>query len=800
RRTDPAVPVRPGPPAARADPEREVAWLREQQAATAAILRAIARSPADLAVVMEAIAEQAARLCEADDAIIRRVEGDMVWIATHVGSIPTNVPLGEKRARPMGPEWAGSVVGRCVLERRTVHVADQAALSEQEFPEARFNQRVSGTRTHLATPLLRSGEVIGVISIRRTEVRPFTDEQIALLESFADQAVIAIENARLVGNLQDSLEEQRATGEVLRAIASSPTNLRNLLDSVAAGAARVCGADDALIWQLDDGQLRQVAHHGAVHHALSVGETAPLDPHRVMGRAVIERQTIHLHDVQIADIEFPESAALARSEDVRTVLAAPLLREGSAIGVIHIRRREVQPFSPREIRLLETFADQAVIAIENTRLFQELNERNSALTEALERETEALEQQTATGEILRAISRSPTDLQKILDTIAENAARLCDATDALILRLERNAMGRVAHFGPIPVPDGDRVRSPRRASVPGRAVLDRQTIHVRDIAEAESEFPDSASLQNQLGGRTLLATPLLSEGSPLGAIFIRRVEVRPFTDQQIALLESFADQAVIAIENARLFDELGELNRTLEARVTDQVDELERVGRLRRYLSPQLADLIVSSGDESILESHRRQITVVFCDLRGFTAFAETAEPEEVSGVLAEYHAAMGALIREHGGTLDRFAGDGIMVFFNDPVPQPDHAARAVRMACAMRAQAMDLARGWRRAGYELDFGVGIAVGYATLGRIGFEDRYDYTAIGTVANLAARLCDEAAGGQILLNGRLHGMVEELVEAEDVGSLELKGFQRAVPTFNVTGLKDTFPSASADSAT
>ena len=231
------------------------------------------------------------------------------------------------------------------------------------------------------------------------------------------------------------------------------------------------------------------------------------------------------------------------------------------------------------------------------------------------------------------------------------------------------------------------------------------------------------------------------------------------------------------------------MNRTLEARVNEQVEQLERVGRLRRYLSPQLADMIVSSGDESILESHRRQITVVFCDLRGFTAFAETAEPEEVTGVLNEFHAGVGELIRQYEGTLDRFAGDGLMVFFNDPLPQADHAERAVRMACAMRDRAADLAHGWRRAGHELDLGVGIAVGYATLGRIGFEGRYDYTAIGTVANLAARLCGEATGGQILVPARLHGMIEALIEAEPVGELALKGFHRPVPAFNITGLRD-----------
>jgi class 3 adenylate cyclase/CheY-like chemotaxis protein len=236
--------------------------------------------------------------------------------------------------------------------------------------------------------------------------------------------------------------------------------------------------------------------------------------------------------------------------------------------------------------------------------------------------------------------------------------------------------------------------------------------------------------------------------------------------------------------------ELSEWNRTLEQRVREQVEEIERVGRLRRYLSPQLAELILSSGDESILESHRRQITVVFCDLRGFTAFAETVEPEEVMAVLGEYHTALGELIHRHEGTLERFTGDGLMVFFNDPVPVADPAARAVRMALAMREQVGKLSRGWRRLGYELEFGVGIAMGYATLGRIGFEGRFDYAAIGTVTNLAARLCSEATGGQILISQRVYGVLGDLVETEELGAFVLKGFSRPVIAYNVRRMSES----------
>jgi adenylate cyclase len=232
--------------------------------------------------------------------------------------------------------------------------------------------------------------------------------------------------------------------------------------------------------------------------------------------------------------------------------------------------------------------------------------------------------------------------------------------------------------------------------------------------------------------------------------------------------------------------ELTEFNRTLENRVTAQIAEIERVSRLKRFLPPQLADLIVSQGGEKALDSHRREVTVVFCDLRGFTAFAETAEPEEVMGVLRDYHAGVGSIIHKFEGTLERFVGDGIMVLFNDPLPCPDPAHRAVRMAIEMREVVSGMAEKWRRSGHSLGFGVGIAHGFATLGRIGFEGRYDYSAIGTVVNLAARLCGEAQAGQILVDRRVATMVENEVQASPIGELVLKGLHRPVPTYTIVG--------------
>ena len=241
-----------------------------------------------------------------------------------------------------------------------------------------------------------------------------------------------------------------------------------------------------------------------------------------------------------------------------------------------------------------------------------------------------------------------------------------------------------------------------------------------------------------------------------------------------------------------LAEERAEWNRTLERRVADQVSQLEQLGRLRRFFSPQLAELIVAGGADDPLQTHRREVTVVFLDLRGFTAFAETAEPEEVMGVLREYHAEMGTLILQHEGTLERFTGDGMMIFFNDPVPVADPAERAIRMALAMRDRVRHLSIGWRKRGHDLALGVGIAQGYATIGAIGFEGRWDYGAIGTVTNLAARLCGEARGGQILVSSRVAGVLEEVVDLEDVGPVTLKGFLKPVPVFNARALRTPAP--------
>lgn len=447
----------------------------------------------------------------------------------------------------------------------------------------------------------------------------------------------------------------------------------------------------------------------------------------------------------------------------------------------------------------------------------QLHESYSRLEAKVDERTRDLARSVNELKVLEEVGRavaSSLDLAAVLATVAEQALTITGADTVLIYGFDA-AAGRfdlIEAKGAAPTQGmRDQPVAGQPASILHEAAARREPIASADLAV----LPDQPLKQSALaaGFRSMLAIPLADDASVLGALVVMRRHAGAFPANVVGLMRTFAHQAVVAMRNARLFHEvdrkgrelasahatvksqadklqeqteqLRDWNRSLEDRVATQLGEIERIRRLERFLAPQVAQLIASSdGHEALLASHRREVTVVFCDLRGFTAFTESTEPEEVMTILREYHKTLGELIFRYEGTLDRYAGDGLMILFNAPLQLPDHVARAVAMAVEMR-DAMDVMTGkWRNRGHALGFGIGIALGYATLGQIGFDRRLEYAAVGSVTNLASRLCDEAGAGQIIVSQRVYGMVEPLVEARPIADLDLKGFHRPVPAMEV----------------
>ena len=554
----------------------------EQQTATAEILRVISSSPTDVQPVFDAIAEHAARLCDANDAEIYVVDGDVYRRAAHRGPVPIAGKIGEAY-----PITRGRPSSRAIVDRRTIHVHDQAAEIDTEYPDLRAWREVGTVRTILATPLLREGAAIGVIGIRRTEVKPFSEKQIGLLQTFADQAVIAIENVRLFRELDDrnrdlriALEQQTATSEILRTISSSPTDLQPVFDSIAASATRLCGALFSLVFRFDGELITLVAHDTATPAQLAaVRSVYPAPPGRtsVAALAIKERRVIAIANPQTST-EYPHIAERARAIGYGSLVSVPMLRGGAAIGTINVVRVEATPFTDTEIELLKTFADQAVIAIENVRLFTELEARNAALTEALE-------QQTATGNILRVISSSPTDTQPVFDTIVRSAVQLCGARFGVLHRFDGERLHLAAADVTPEVLEALRRAYPMRPSrtqASGRAILTRAVAEIPDVVDDPEYQQDTAAAGRW---RSLLAVPMLrADGTPVGTIVVQRSEPGRFVAGHIDMLKTFADQAVIAIENVRLFSEL----EARTAQLTRSVDELTALGEVSHALSSTL--------------------------------------------------------------------------------------------------------------------------------------------------------------------------------------------------------------------
>ena len=556
---------------------RELTTALDQQTATSEILRVISRSLTDVRPVFNTVVQSGLRLLGGYSATMMLLRDDdrLDLVAYTSTSAEADASLVHAFPLPLRRIPAGERA----LHERHAHAVEDVESAHDATDVMRETGRARGWRSNLFVPMIRDEVSVGLISITRREPGPFAADQIALLEIFAAQAVIAIENVRLFNETKEALEQQTATSEILKVISSSPTDLQPVLDTVVKSAARFCGAHDAVLFRRDGETLTLAAHHGPLR--APIGLLVPVVRGTVGGRSVLERRAIHAPDVQAEAEVFPESSAFARDIGPRTILAAPLLREGEAIGTIQLRRLAVEPFTDKQVALLQTFADQAVIAIENVRLFTELESRNRDLTEALTR-------QTATSEILRVISSSPTDVQPVFDAIARNAVTLCGGIRALVLRFDGERLHVAGHHN-MSVDVVDRVgqafpRRPGRDYPPDQALLDRSVVHVPDL-QAATEF--AASTAWQRGVRSLLAVPLLREQEAVGVISLARDVVGPFSPPQIEVLQTFADQAVIAIENVRMFNELESRNRDL----TEALERQTATSEILRVISSFQTDI-----------------------------------------------------------------------------------------------------------------------------------------------------------------------------------------------------------------
>jgi signal transduction histidine kinase len=527
----------------------------EQQTATADVLRVISSSPGELEPVFRAMLENAVRICDAKFGTMFRFDGALFHLAAQFGT-PPKLAEHQRQRGPFQPP-PGSPLDRVMRTKQVSHTADY-------FAEAVSSPAVTlgGARSLVIVPMLKDDSLIGVISIYRQEVRPFTDKQIELLQNFAAQAVIAIENARLLNELRQSLEQQTAMAEVLRVISGSPTNVQPVFDSIAESAVRLCSGQFSFVVRFDGEVMDHASSFGLAAEGLDVLRSMlpmPAAEDTATGRAILRRAVVEIPDVNADDAYGAPAHDLARTVTYRSIVAVPLLHERNPIGAIAVARANAGSFPAQQIALLRAFADQAVIAIRNVRMFDEVQARTEELSESLQ-------QQTATAEVLKLITRSTFNLQTVLDTLIESAASLCEADMGYIGRPKGDDFFRAeASYGLSPAHKDLVDRTPWKAgreSAIGRVLLERAPIHIGDVT-TDPEYR-MVEIQKAGGYHSLFGVPLQREGTLIGVLILARREVRPFTDKQIELVQTFADQAVIAIDNVRLFDEIQDKSRQLE--------------------------------------------------------------------------------------------------------------------------------------------------------------------------------------------------------------------------------------------